>query len=44
MNSSVAPQPKLQINTGQLRAGAILIGVGGTFVLAGAVVAGSALW
>jgi hypothetical protein len=44
MNSNVAPQSKLQINTGQIRAGAILIGVGGTFVLAGAVVAGTALW
>jgi hypothetical protein len=44
MNSSAAQQPKIQLNTGQIRAGAILIGVGGAFVLAGATVAGTALW
>jgi hypothetical protein len=43
MNSSVAPQSKIQVNMGQIRAGGILMGVGGALVLAGAAVAGTAL-
>jgi hypothetical protein len=43
MTSSAAPQPKIQVNTAQIRAGAILMGLGGTLALAGAVVAGQAL-
>jgi len=37
-------QPKLQINTGQVVGGAILIGIGGIMALAGLAVAGTALW
>lgn len=43
MNSSVAPQPKIQLNTGQIRVGAILMGVGGALIMAGAALAGTAL-
>jgi hypothetical protein len=43
MTSSVAPQSKIQVNMAQIRAGAILVGLGGTLALAGAVVAGQAL-
>jgi hypothetical protein len=43
MNYSSAPQPKIQVNMGQIRAGGILMGVGGALALAGAVVAGTAL-
>ena len=43
MNSSVAPQSKIQVNMGRIRAGGILMGVGGALVLAGATVAGTAL-
>ena len=43
MNSSIAPQSKIQVNMGQIRAGGILMGVGGLLVLAGAAVAGTAL-
>jgi hypothetical protein len=43
MNYSPAPQPKIGVNMGQIRAGGILMGVGGALALAGAVVAGTAL-
>ena len=43
MNYSPASQPKIQVNMGQLRAGGILMGVGGALALAGAAVAGTAL-
>jgi hypothetical protein len=43
MNSSVASQSKIQVNMGQIRAGGILMGVGGALALAGATVAGTAL-
>ena len=43
MNYSPASQPKIQVNMGQIRAGGILMGVGGALALAGAVVAGTAL-
>jgi hypothetical protein len=43
MNYSPAPQSKIQVNMGQIRAGGILMGVGGALALAGAVVAGTAL-
>jgi hypothetical protein len=43
MNRSVAAQSKIQVNVGQIRAGGILVGVGGLFVLIGAGVAGTAL-
>jgi hypothetical protein len=43
MNSSVARQSKFQVDMGHIRAGGILMGVGGAFVLAGATVAGRAL-
>ena len=43
MNSAVAPQAKIQVNMGQIRAGGILMGVGGALALAGATVAGTAL-
>jgi hypothetical protein len=43
MNPSAAPQSKIQINMGQIRTGVVLVGVGGTFALIGAFVAGSAL-
>ena len=43
MNPSAAPQSKFQVNMGQIRAGGVLMGVGGTFALVGAVVAGTAL-
>lgn len=43
MTKSQATQPKLQINTGQVVGGAILIGIGGVMALAGLAVAGTAL-
>jgi len=43
MNYSPASQPKIQVNMGQIRAGGILMGVGGALALAGAVVAATAL-
>ncbi|MGD0701053.1 MAG: hypothetical protein ABSA02_14340 [Trebonia sp.] len=43
MISSAAPQSKIQVDMGHIRAGGILMGVGGAFVLAGATVAGRAL-
>ena len=43
MNYSPASQPKIKVNMGQIRAGGILMGVGGALALAGAVVAGTAL-
>jgi hypothetical protein len=43
MSSSAVPQSKIQVNMGQIRAGAVLMGVGGTFALVGACVAGTAL-
>ena len=43
MNSHVARQSKFQVDMGHIRAGGILMGVGGAFVLAGATVAGRAL-
>jgi hypothetical protein len=42
-NSAAAPQAKIQVNTGQIRAGGILMGVGGALALTGATVAGTAL-
>jgi hypothetical protein len=44
MTNSQGTQPKLQINTGQVIGGAILIGVGGIMALAGLAVAGTALF
>jgi hypothetical protein len=38
-----APQSKIEFNTRQIAAGAILMGVGGTLALAGAAVAGTAI-
>jgi hypothetical protein len=43
MNSSVAPQTKFQLDTGQIRNGAILMAVGGALALAGIALAGTAL-
>jgi hypothetical protein len=43
MNPSAAPQSKIQVNMGQIRAGGVLMGVGGLFALVGATVAGTAL-
>ena len=47
MNFSKAPQlksqPRLEINTRQVVAGSILMGIGGVLALAGAAVAGTAL-
>ena len=43
MNYSPASQSKIQVNMGQIRAGGILMGVGGALALAGAAVAGTAL-
>lgn len=43
MTNSQVSQPKLQINTGQVVGGAILIGIGGIMALAGLGVAGTAL-
>jgi hypothetical protein len=43
MNYNHAPQPKLQLNTRQVVAGGVLIGVGGALWLAGAAMAGTAL-
>jgi len=43
VNPGVAPPSKIQVNMGQIRAGGILLGVGGALALAGAVVAGTAL-
>ena len=41
--SSGAQQSKIQVNMGQIRAGGILMGVGGALALAGFAVAGTAL-
>ena len=38
-----APQSKIEFNTRQIAAGAILMGIGGTLALAGAAVAGTAI-
>ena len=43
MNYSPTSQSKIQVNMGQIRAGGILMGVGGALALAGAAVAGTAL-
>ena len=43
MDYSRAPQPKLEFDVRRLRAGAVLMGIGGVLALAGATVAGSAL-
>jgi hypothetical protein len=43
MTNSQVSQPKLQINTGQVVGGAILIGIGGIMALTGLGVAGTAL-
>ncbi len=43
MTDTQVAQPKFQINTQQVMAGSILIGVGGIIALAGAAVAGVAL-
>jgi hypothetical protein len=43
MSSAAAPPSKIQVNRGRIRAGGILMGVGGALALAGATVAGTAL-
>jgi hypothetical protein len=43
MNHNRAPQPGIQLNNQQIIAGSILMGVGGTVVLAGIAMAGTAL-
>jgi hypothetical protein len=43
MNYNPASQSKIQVNMGQIRAGGILMGVGGALAQAGAAVAGTAL-
>jgi hypothetical protein len=43
MSSGAAQQSKIQVNMGQIRAGGILMGVGGALALAGFAVAGTAL-
>ncbi len=43
MTQSQVTQPKIQLNTRQIVAGSILMGIGGTLALAGAAVAGAAL-
>jgi hypothetical protein len=44
MTNSQVARPKLQINSQQVVAGSILIGVGGIIAFAGVAVAGIALW
>jgi len=43
MSSTGTPQPKLEFNMRQIRAGAILMGVGGALGLTGATLAGAAV-
>ena len=43
MHNSTAPQAKLEFNVEQLRAGAIMLGVGGVIAFAGAAVAALAI-
>jgi hypothetical protein len=43
MHSSTAPQAKLEFNVEQIRAGAIMLGVGGVIAFAGAAVAALAI-
>ena len=43
MHNSAAPQAKLEFNVAQIRAGAIMLGVGGVIAFAGAAVAALAI-
>jgi hypothetical protein len=43
MHNSTAPQAKLEFNVEQIRAGAIMLGVGGVIAFAGAAVAALAI-
>lgn len=43
MHNSAAPQAKLEFNVKQIRAGAIMLGVGGVIAFAGAAVAALAI-
>jgi hypothetical protein len=43
MYNSQAAKAKLEFNAGQIRAGAILLGIGGTIAFAGAALAGLAI-
>jgi hypothetical protein len=43
MHNSQTPQAKLEFNVEQIRAGAIMVGVGGVIAFAGAAVAGLAI-
>jgi hypothetical protein len=44
MHDSQAPETKLVFNAGRIRAGAIMVGIGGTLAFAGAALAGTAVW